>query len=167
MIENIDTMVTDFERGTIDRRQLVVRIGATVAAFAAAGHVAVGEVDEKPITAAPSFKATGLNHIALGVEDVARARDFYEKHLGLTVLRDSSPNNCFMRCGDNFLALFRKGEPGMDHYCWTIDDYSAIKTEKELRELGLKPWREEARVYFKDADGITNQFSAPNDFKYW
>ena len=33
-------------------------------------------------TAAPTFQATGLHHIALDVTDVPRSNEFYGKHLG-------------------------------------------------------------------------------------
>jgi len=65
---------------------------------------------------ASTLKAVEVNHIALAVTDVSRSRDFYVRHLGLEVARES-PNSCFLTCGNQFVAMFRSGEAGLDHYC--------------------------------------------------
>ena len=45
----------------------------------------------------------------------------------------------------------------MDHYCYSIEDYDAADAVKTLERAGLKPTREENRVYFPDPDGLTVQ----------
>ena len=91
-----------------------------------------------------------------------RARDFYQKHLGLTVRREGGDENCFMNCGEHFLALFRNKTPGLNHYCYTIKNYDPARAVDKLKAVGLKPRRTSDRVYFDDPDGITVQVSAPN-----
>ena len=155
MLTQIEELVAAVEEGTISRRCLIARLGVIAAWLAGAKNVAAASQPE-----ASTFNAVGLNHIALSVSDVARSRDFYKKHLGLTVMRERDGQNCFMRCGEHFVALFRATEPGLDHYCYTIKEYVPAAVVDKLNAVGLKPRRVENRVYFDDPDGITVQVSA-------
>ncbi|MCG8404807.1 MAG: VOC family protein [Phycisphaerales bacterium] len=159
MLNEIENMIEGFEQGKMTRRQLVVRVGALMAAVAGMERIASAS-GRKPV--ASTFDAVALNHIALDVTDVRRARDFYQKHLGLTVRRDGGDESCFMNCGEHFLALFRNKTPGMNHYCYTIKNYDPGRAVDKLKAVGLKPRRTSDRVYFDDPDGITVQVSAPN-----
>ena len=71
--------------------------------------------------------------------DVARSRDFYVEHLGLEVSSESLPSNCFLDCGDHFVALFRAPSAGLAHYCYSIPDYDQQDAAKRLRAAGLEP----------------------------
>lgn len=147
-----DEIVAQFERGAISRRQLASRLlglGATLAVARSAD------------AADPStFRATGLDHIALDVRDVARSRDFYAKHLGLDVIRDGGANNCFLGSGQTFfLTLFRGEKPGLNHYSYAIDGFDPDIAEAKLRAAGLKVRRGSGRIYFDDPDGIEVQVS--------
>ena len=163
MIRFIDGVVGAFEGGHLTRRELVERLGAFFAVAAGVASSAHGEEGEPASAGSPTFQATEVNHVALRVTDVARSRDFYKKHLGLRVTSDRSPNNCFLSCGDNFLALFRGDKACMDHYCYSINDYKAGQAVETLKRVGLKPERHANRVYFLDPDGLQVQVSAPND----
>lgn len=158
MLEALETTLREFEDGRIGRRQAMARLGALVAVVASGAGAAAQPAKEDE----PTFRATALNHVALRVEDVARARDFYRRHLGLKVSSDNAPVNCFMNVGGNFLALFRGEEPGLDHYCYTVPGYDAADAVERLRAAGLEPRRTANRVYFDDADGLTVQLSAAN-----
>ena len=76
-----ETIVEDFERGLLSRRQLASRLMGLGAALAVMSRTAEASHDE-----GSTFQATGLNHVALNVRNVPRSRDFYIKHLGLKVL---------------------------------------------------------------------------------
>ena len=104
----------------------------------------------------------GLNHIALRVTDVSRSRDFYLKHLGLKVRREEPERNCFMTCGDHFVALFHADRPRMDHFCFSIKGYDQEAAAKKLQAHGIEPEtpRGTNRIYFKDPDGIKVQLAA-------
>ena len=154
-MENAITKLVDqFELGVINRRQLVAGIGAMVAAW---GLRSQEQDDKKQST----FEATELNHIALRVVDVKRSRDFYIKHLGMAVSRETE-NNCFLNFGNNFLALFHGETPKMDHYCYSVKDYDVNDAEAKLNEHRLNPRvvRGDGRIYFKDPDGLTVQLAA-------
>jgi catechol-2,3-dioxygenase len=158
MWNDIDGMVSAYERGRLTRRELVAGLGVFLASMAGAPRVAAGKETD---AAGSTFTATELNHVALDVTDVGRSRDWYIKHLGLTV-RSDGERSCFLNCGDHFVALFRADEPGLNHYCYTIKGYDPARAVKALEGAGLSPRRTDDRVYFEDPDGITVQVSARN-----
>jgi catechol 2,3-dioxygenase-like lactoylglutathione lyase family enzyme len=148
-----ETLVADFERGLLSRRQLASRLMGLGAALAVSPAPAQAHQAE-----GGTFQATGLDHVALNVTSVPRSRDFYIKHLGLKVIRDGGEDNCFLGTGDGFfLTLFRGDRPGLNHYCYAIRGYDADRAEEKLKAAGLKPRREGNRVYFPDPDGIEVQ----------
>jgi catechol-2,3-dioxygenase len=154
MKESIERTLDALQTGKISRREAVFRLGAVALAVAGAKQVSSAGSDESPST----FGAVGLNHLALRVTDIDRSRDFYSRHLGLSVVSESE-TNCFLGCGKNFVALFRADEPGMDHYCYTVPDYSAGEVVETLTAAGLGPERHSNRVYFDDPDGLTVQLA--------
>jgi len=150
-----DEMIEQFERGKLSRRQLATRLMGLGAALAVVPGIArAGQHREG------TFRATGLDHVALDVKDVPRSRDFYKKHLGLEVIRDGGEDNCFLGSGGGFfLTLFRGEKPGLNHYCYAIRDFDADRAEEKLKAAGLKVRRESGRIYFHDVDGIEVQVS--------
>ena len=82
----ISGMLASYERGAVSRRELIQGLAA-VAAAAQAGSAS-----------ASTFQAVEVNHVALRVTDVARSRDFYQKHFGLPVVHQSS-RACFLGMG--------------------------------------------------------------------
>ncbi len=157
MQQHISLLIEKYESGKINRRQLVAGLGSLVL-LGGAGPLSARQTPQTD--EAPTFRATGLNHIALRVTDVARSRDFYVKHLGLTVTRDGR-QSCFLDCGKHFLALFRSNEAAMDHYCYSIDDYDVDECEAKLKAVGIKPRvvRPDGRIYFDDPDGLEVQLA--------
>ncbi len=162
MFHDIDQLVAEFERGRLTRRQLVARIGAFAAAVVGTQRLAVAAGPAPTTKPSSTFEAVGLNHVALNVTDVKRSRDFYVRHLGLRVSRDSE-QSCFLDCGEHFVALFRAEKAGLDHYCYTIKGYDPSKAVDSLKAVGLEPRRTQNRVYFDDPDGLTVQVSARNE----
>ena len=148
-----ETLVEEFERGLLSRRQLAARLmglGAALGVMPGVVNASQGE--------SSTFQATGLDHVALNVSSVPRSRDFYIKHLGLKVIRDGGEDNCFLGSGDDFfLTLFKGDRPGLNHYCYAIRGYDAEQAEQKLKAAGLKPRRERNRIYFPDLDGIEVQ----------
>ena len=150
----IESIVDGYDRGLLTRRQLIGHLAAVAAAMSG---TAVASQEALPKS---TFKATGLDHIALSVTDVARSRAFYEKHLGLTIMSDGGEQSCFLHCGKNFVALFRSKEPAMHHYCYAINDYEPATVVEKLRAVGLTARRAQNRVYFDDPDGLEVQVAA-------
>ena len=158
MYEQVNRLVEAVEKGKLGRREAVGRLVALAAAAFTGGASALAS--EKTTAGAPTFRSIGLNHIALRVTDIPRAREFYRTHLGLTVLEES-PYNCFMSAGrNNFVAMFRSKKSGLDHYCYTIEDYRPDEVVEKLGAAGLEPERRDDRVYFDDPDGIQVQLAS-------
>jgi catechol 2,3-dioxygenase-like lactoylglutathione lyase family enzyme len=160
-IDLAEKLVGDFEQGRLSRRQLAARLvglGAALATFqdASWGQTATAEA---ATAAKPTFEAKGLDHIALDVTDVARSNEFYGKHLGLRVIRGDENASFLGADRDFFLTLFRGEKPGLNHYCYGIDNYDADDAMERLAAAGLRPRREGNRVYFPDPDGITVQIA--------
>ena len=153
MQQEILRIVDDVREGKLTRRQLVSRL-VGLAAVAAVGPIRTSA--EPPVA---TFTASAIDHVALRVSDVGRSRDFYVRHLGLQPTGECDAHSCFLRCGPDFLALFRGAEPGLDHYAYRIPDYSASDAVERLRAAGLEPEREQNRVYFRDPDDIQVQVS--------
>ena len=151
MHEDIERVVEDYDRGRISRREMITHLAAFAAAMTL-GPKALG-ADES------TFRANGLNHIALNTPDIALSRDFYVKHLGLSVTRDGG-NNCFMSFGNNFVALFKSPTAGLNHYCYSVDDYDVRTAEEKLKAEGLTPRVSGGRIYFKDPHGLEVQLAS-------
>ncbi|MBI4160972.1 MAG: VOC family protein [Acidobacteria bacterium] len=153
----IDRLLSRLERREISRRDAVGQLAALVTACAAG--VGAGRAEEAPPA---TFQARELNHIALRVTDLDRSVRFYERHLGLRPYR-RDPSSAFLDCGPHFVALFRREDPGMDHYCYTIDGYDQAAAAARLRSEGLEPELVEGRIYFADPDGLRVQLAGRNE----
>jgi catechol 2,3-dioxygenase-like lactoylglutathione lyase family enzyme len=153
-----EKLVTDFELGRLSRRQLAARLVGLGAAMAAP-RIGAAQTVEKAgeVATTPTFQATGLHHIALDVTDVPRSNEFYGKHLGMRVIRGDDNASFLGADRDFFLTLFRGERPGLNHYCYAIDNYDADDAMERLADAGLRPRREGNRVYFPDPDGLTVQ----------
>ena len=157
MLPQIDRMLDAYDGGRVSRRTLMLQLTGLLGA---AAGVRAAQETPKP---ASTFTSTNVNHLALGVTDVSRSREFYEEHLGLTLRSDNSPNSVFLNVGEHdFLALFRADKPSMDHYCYTVKGYTAGDAVKRLEAANMDPRRRDNRVYFDDPDGLVVQVSAPN-----
>lgn len=156
MEAEITRLVEQFEAGRMTRRQLVTHLAAFATALAGTAGTALASAEIS------TFQGTGLNHIALRVTDVERSREFYKKHLGLKVVREDPRANCFLTCGDHFVALFRSNQAGMDHYCYSIKDYDQKTAAEKLRAARIEPETPSGtdRIYFKDPDGLKVQLAA-------
>lgn len=145
----ISNMVEKYERGKITRRQLVQGL-----VLLAAGTRARGA------QGGSTFKGIGINHLALDVTDVQRSRDFYRQHLGAPVIHESSAD-CFLGLGKNFLTLFKRDRPALDHFCIAIENFNVKAVTAELKRRGLNPDQPSGtnRVYFRDPDGLMVQLS--------
>jgi catechol 2,3-dioxygenase-like lactoylglutathione lyase family enzyme len=159
----IAKLLNDFERGLMNRRQLIQSLA--IAASAAGAEAASPE---------PSgFKAVTVNHISYQVADYAKTRDFYVDLLGMGVKQDNG-RQCYLTFGDSFLlprnarrpnppadgAAIPALQPRVDHIAYTIEDWDKNKVEAELKKRGLNPRPDtEDSFHVKDPDGFDLQIS--------
>lgn len=155
MIEATERLLEAFASGRMSRREAAARIAALALAATATGSAARATEQGDP-----TFRASGLNHLGLRVSDVARSRDFYRAHLGMSLIRDNAPGNVFLRSGEHYLGLFRSSSPGVDHFCYTVEGYDADRAMARIESAGMTPRRDEDRVYFDDPDGLEIQLDS-------
>jgi catechol 2,3-dioxygenase-like lactoylglutathione lyase family enzyme len=166
MTVHVDTLVRDYEERRITRRELVATLAALMVAPSAADAALANAAQTAPVA-----RAQTLNHISIGVSDVERSAQFYQRLLGLEVV--SRPGNGGINLGlrDGFLGIYSiPGSIGRaHHFCLGVEDYDPDAIAERLGRVGI-----EARVdrnpnnrtsggdqlYFTDPDGTQVQLGA-------
>lgn len=152
----IAKLLQDFERGKMNRRQLIKSLSMTAAAVSTVGAAtsALG------LTASPSFrfavdekkplKAISINHISFQSPDHAKQAAFYGDLLGLPVVDDKPGISSLIKVGETTLifqdlGLRRAGgvqhgtdKPGVDHISYTIADWDGDSEIENLMAAELK-----------------------------
>ena len=155
MIDNVDTLVASYERGTLTRRQLLL-------ALAAATPVAGAQAP-----AATVMKARMLHHVNLQVSEVARSEAFYRRLLGLPPSRVvQGPDNHGLDLADSGLIILQKSQtPGrIDHFCVGVESFDADRLRAAAKAAGFERVQGTAADNFlvTDPDGLRVQVSAVN-----
>ncbi|MSV35100.1 MAG: VOC family protein [Bryobacterales bacterium] len=149
-------LLEDFEKGKIDRRQLLKNLAMTATAATVVGSTA------QPAAAAPSaFTATAFNHVSYSVPDYKKARDFYVDLFGMKVSRDDG-KQCRLTFGNNILIVRERPPfPLYDHIAYTLADWDKVKNNviPELKKRGIKvEGKPEASFHLNDPFGYRVQF---------
>jgi len=116
MQQVIDTLVRQFERGRLTRRQLVQGLLVVAASPVLA--------QERPVGA---FRATGIDHVQITVDDLKPTQQFYEKLFGVTT---KSPNPTQLTLGvgtaGDFISVHSESGPikPIDHFSIAVEDFS-------------------------------------------
>ena len=84
MIETIERMIGDLERGKLSRRQFAV----SLAALAAGTFTQPGALLQHQ--RAKGFRAVSLNHVTVRVPDLHRTSQFYQQFLGMPLRQQSA-----------------------------------------------------------------------------
>jgi catechol 2,3-dioxygenase-like lactoylglutathione lyase family enzyme len=158
MIETIERMLGDLERGRLSRRQFAVSLAA-VAASASLAPVALAA------PAPPGFRAVSVNHVTVRVPDLQRTSQFYQEFLGMP-LKQQSPTVHILGVGDSFFGIEQgdnKATATVDHYDFGIANFNADDIRARLTKLGLKfdSTSNESFKFF-DPDGFHVQVNAPD-----
>ncbi|HTE86590.1 MAG TPA: VOC family protein [Dehalococcoidia bacterium] len=114
------------------------------------------------------IQVTGLDHVVLHVRDLKRSKHFYLDLLGLPVYRETE-TQCFVRCGDQLLALFERkdGEihpgQGLDHIALDVAAITYEELKDVLAEAGvtLEGPGGQMRPFISDPDGHRVQLLRP------
>lgn len=159
MIETIEKMLTDLERGKLTRRQFT----ASLAALAAGTFAAPGALAAPP--APTGFRAVSLNHVTVKVPDLHRTSQFYREFFGMP-LRQQSPTVHILGVGQSFFGIMEgEGQPAVvDHYDFGIADFNADDIRTRLSELHLNFSDKTSKESFKfyDPDGFQVQVNGPD-----
>jgi catechol 2,3-dioxygenase-like lactoylglutathione lyase family enzyme len=131
----IARLLQDFERGKMNRRQLIQSLGLAATAASALSGVQAA--------AAGGLKMTGVDHISYRVSDYARTRDFYAELFGLTVTHDTG-TQAQLRWGNGMITARNPRQPGqgvptVDHVSYWVDNWDSETVTAELEKRGLMP----------------------------
>jgi catechol 2,3-dioxygenase-like lactoylglutathione lyase family enzyme len=159
MVETIERMLGELERGKLTRRQFAV----SIATLAAGAFVAPAALAEPPKPA--GFRAVSLNHVTVRVPDLHRTSQFYQEFFGMP-LRQQSATVHILGVGDSFFGI-EQGQSQtatVDHYDFGIAGFKADEVRARLSELGLKFSDKTAQESFKfyDPDGFQVQVNGPD-----
>ena len=98
-------------------------------------------------------KLVGINHVALEVDSIDEALEFYGRFFELH-LRGIAPGMAFIDMGDQFLALSEQREQGPDdgrHFGLVVSDKDAVRAALEAAEdVDVEPG---PRLDFRDPWG--------------
>jgi lactoylglutathione lyase len=83
-------------------------------------------------------RLVGINHVALEVDDIDRALEFYGRLFDVE-LRSRSDSAAFIDIGDQFVALMKgrtQARDGARHFGLVVDDKEAVR--RALEDAGVK-----------------------------
>jgi lactoylglutathione lyase len=97
-------------------------------------------------------RLVGINHVALEVDSIDDALDFYGSIFELG-LRSRSGRMAFVEIGDQFIALSEPREAGPDrhrHFGLVVDDKEAVRAALRDKGIDVQP---SGRLHFLDPWG--------------
>jgi catechol 2,3-dioxygenase-like lactoylglutathione lyase family enzyme len=155
----VEKMLTDFERGTLSRRQLAATLTglAAVAAMPAALST--------PALAAPSLKAIALNHVTVRVPNLHKTSKFYQDFFGMKLAQQSETIH-ILSVGDGFFGIEQKPDvAALDHFDFGIENWDAAAMRAKVKAAGLSftagSRGSDESFKFNDPDGFVVQVNGP------
>jgi catechol 2,3-dioxygenase-like lactoylglutathione lyase family enzyme len=158
---SLDNLLTQYEDGTLSRRDLLAALALLVAAPAAADAAQAA----KPVGA-----VTSMNHVTVFVPNVQKSVEFYQGLFGMPILtkQDAGIN---LSTGSGFYGIYPAPATAtggsINHVCFGMDNFDADAVLKQLTERGIKGnirlRGDTKELYFTDPDGIRVQLQ---DGKY-
>jgi lactoylglutathione lyase len=96
-------------------------------------------------------RLAGINHVALQVDDLEAAVEFYCALFEPTGVDRSEPDAAFLEIGDQFVALFERGSREEEpHFGLVVDDKEAARRALETAGVEILPGH---RLDFRDPSG--------------
>ena len=112
------------------------------------------------------FHSRGMHHVAIQVNDMARATGFYRKLFGEPAAGQGNPPQPTFQAGETRILLYNPA-PGkqakIDHFSVLVDNFDAPSAVKVVKALGATAElsRQETLNEFFDPDGIRLQVTYP------
>jgi catechol 2,3-dioxygenase-like lactoylglutathione lyase family enzyme len=152
MIRTIETLLSNFERGMLSRRQVAVSIAALIGGAQAAPK----ETELKAVT---------INHVTVKVPDLHRTSQFYQEFFGMP-LKQQSATIHILGVGASFFGI-EQGDSKtatVDHYDFGISGFNADEARAKLKKRNLTYADGNSKESFKfhDPDGFQVQLNAPD-----
>ena len=159
MASAVGQLLNQYERGRLNRRDLIR--GLAMVATAAAGGTAVEAQANDP-------KLINIDHVTITSANVRKSTEFYNKVLGLNVIRVGPPEKptcCpdesgFVGVGNDLMIAIRKAtreEPAgtIGHFGFRCRDFSVESMKRIIKARGA----EFDGNYVRDPDGVRVQLS--------
>ncbi len=161
----IEALLSDYERGTLSRRELVKAL--------ALGAVPAGLAGRRSAPRRESTKQEGvlrginINHVNLQNSDLDRSVDFYRELFSLPPKREvpGRPYALDLADGLSFLSVPQREPSGdIDHFCVGVEDFEPERVASAIREAGLDNDLRVGsdNVSVRDPEGISVQISWPD-----
>jgi catechol 2,3-dioxygenase-like lactoylglutathione lyase family enzyme len=153
----IDRLISQFERGTLSRRQLVQMLAmVAVGSPAAAASAKSAPAATTSVASVAPLKTVWLDHISYQVADYKKSVDFYTHLLGWEVKEDTGSQATLDINGIGCIIIRNKPQAGtagtpaaarppitgvVDHISWGVEpwDTDTVKAELEKRHLTPVP----------------------------
>jgi glyoxylase I family protein len=155
MEQLLDSLVRSYESGSCTRRQLLTALGAVTGG----SHFA----RLPSFLASAPLKTRDLNHVTLRVKDLDRSKAFYQRLLGLPLIKEDS-DVCYLDLGAGFLALWKSPDVGFDHWCVGVEPFDRDAVRRRLEREGFSLMADAddpSTIYVRDPDGLVVQLEAP------
>jgi catechol 2,3-dioxygenase-like lactoylglutathione lyase family enzyme len=108
-----------------------------------------------------------IDHMQINSNDVRRSTEYYQKVLGLDLLRVGPPNDrdccpdesAFFGVGKRLILAVRKAEPAatFDHYALLMNNFDREAVTKEFKARGVETKADRSGFHVVDPDGIKVQ----------
>ena len=151
MDTRIASLVDQYERGGLSRRELIKGLSLLVAGGATAAQ-----------TPSPApLRGTRIDHVSVLVSDMQKSAAFYQNVFGLTALSEDKPNQ-ILRLGRDRTIVSLRHEPPMvgvvDHFAIAVEGFNRAAVTEQLKQHGLTPQENiQYGFYVKDPDGAVVQ----------
>jgi catechol 2,3-dioxygenase-like lactoylglutathione lyase family enzyme len=145
----ISDLVARFEKGALNRRDLVRGLAMLAASTTAA--VAQDAVD---------FKTAAIDHVSIQVADPQRSVDFYRKTFDFAVISHDQKLGITHLGNTKMLVSLNQQSPAgiVDHFAIGIPNFSKETAARYLTQRGAMPLNDPyAGLHVKDPDGINVQ----------
>lgn len=158
---SLDSLLSQYESGSLSRRDLLAALALLVAAPAAANT----SQTVKPVGAVKA-----MNHVSVFVPDVKKSVEFYQGLFGMPILTRQDPG-INLSTGTGFYGIY-PAQGGattgsINHVCFGMENFDADAVLKQLTDRGIKGnirlRGDTKELYFTDPDGIRVQLQ---DVKY-
>ena len=153
MDTRIASLVEQYERGGLSRRELIKGLSLLVAG---------GATPAQAQTAAPApLRGTRIDHVSVLVSDMQKSGAFYQNVFGLTALSEDKPNQ-ILRLGRDRTIVSLRHEPPMvgvvDHFAIAVEGFNRQAVTEQLKQHGLTPQENiQYGFYVRDPDGAVVQ----------
>ena len=152
---NLDSLLHQYENGSLSRRELLGALALLVATPALPDAAQAA----KPVGAVKS-----MNHVSVFVPNVQKSVEFYQGLFGLPLLTKQDPG-INLSTGSGFLGIY-PAQAGattgsINHVCLGMENFDADAVLKQLTDRGVKGnirlRGDTKELYFTDPDGIRVQ----------